>query len=285
MNLARTVELARQGRLYPAVILHGGSAAERAAAAGRLARVLLCAAAPAVRPCGECAHCRRLRWPETEVESSFHPDFHLLARDLKTSTSAEATRQLLRQAQLSPFEARGQVFVVTQAESLTPEAGDALLKAIEEPGTRAPRHFLLVAPSRLDLPATLRSRSFALFLGPAEAIAEAEVGPLAAELAVALAARERGGGGLALLASAAALARAGGWEEARATRPFHLAAAVAARAARDGALGPQLRRALLELAGELLVAAPWRLRGIPAERLLEGLVARHLAPVRPAADQ
>ena len=42
------------------------------------------------------------------METSFHPDFHLLSRDLKTSTSAEATRVLLRQAQLSPFEARGQ---------------------------------------------------------------------------------------------------------------------------------------------------------------------------------
>jgi len=267
------------------VILHGSSAAERAAAAGLLARALLCAAPPEERPCGACAHCRRLRWPEVDAESSFHPDFHLLARDLKTSTSAEATRVLLRQAQLSPFEARGQVFVVAQAESLTAEAGDALLKAIEEPGTGAPRHFLLVAPSRLDLPATLRSRSFALFLGAAEAISDQEVLPLAADLDRALAARERGGGGMALLAAAAVLARAGGWEDARAARPFQLAAAVAARAAGAGERSPALRRALLELAGELLVAAPWRLRGIPAERLLEGLVARHLAAVRPLPGQ
>lgn len=267
------------------MILHGGSAAERAAAAGQLARVLLCDAPAEARPCGVCAHCRRLRWPETDVETSFHPDFHLLSRDLKTSTSAEATRVLLRQAQLSPFEARGQVFVVAQAESLTAEAGDALLKAIEEPGAGAPRHFLLVAPSRLDLTATLRSRSFALFLGPAEAISDEEVLPLAEELGRALAARERGGGGMALLAAAAVLARAGGWEDARAARPFHLAAAVAARAAGAAGRPAELRRALLALAGELLVAAPWRLRGIPAERLLEGLVARHLAPARPRPGQ
>jgi len=280
VNYARTLTLARQGRLYPAVILHGGGAAERAAAAGELARTLLCEAEPAARPCGECRHCRRLRWPETAVESSFHPDFHLLARDLKTATSAEATRQLLRQAQLAPFEARGQVFVVTEAESLSPEAGDALLKAIEEPGLGASRHFLLLAPSRLDLPATLRSRSFALFLGPAEALSEEEIAPLASAFAQALRAREEGAGGLALLAAAAALGGAGGFEEARATRPFHLAAAAVARVAGDGELRPELRRALLDLAGELLVAAPWRLRGIPADRLLEGLVSRHLAPVR-----
>jgi hypothetical protein len=40
----------------------------------------------------------------------------------------------------------------------------------------------------------------------------------------------------------------------------------------------ELRRDLLALAEALLAAGEWRLRGIPAERLLEGLVARHLAP-------
>ena len=101
-------------------------------------------------------------------EERFHPDFAWLERDLKTSTSVEATRELLRAAQLSPFEARGQVFVIADAASLSGEAADALLKAIEEPGLTAPRHFLLLAPSRLDLPPTLRSRSLSVFLGAGE---------------------------------------------------------------------------------------------------------------------
>src|SRR6185295_9777727 len=96
----------------------------------------------------------------------------ILLRDLKTSTSVEATRELLRTAQVSPFEARGQVFVIASAESLSPEAANALLKSLEEPHLTAARNFFLLAPSRLDLLPTLRSRSLAIFLGAAEAVEE-----------------------------------------------------------------------------------------------------------------
>jgi DNA polymerase III delta prime subunit len=51
--------LARGGRLYPALILHGASDERRRAAAAALARTLLCEREPAARPCGECRHCRR----------------------------------------------------------------------------------------------------------------------------------------------------------------------------------------------------------------------------------
>ena len=87
--------------------------------------------------------------------------------------SADATREMLRSAQLSPYEARGQVFVIAEAASLSSEASDALLKAIEEPGLRSPRNFFLLAPSRLDLSPTLRSRSLALYLGAPLAMPEA----------------------------------------------------------------------------------------------------------------
>src|SRR6185295_3090737 len=112
----------------------------------------------------------------------------ILLRDLKTSTSVEATREFLRTAQVSPFEARGQVFVVASAETLTGEAANALLKSLEEPHTSAPRNFFLLAPSRLDLLPTLRSRSLAVFLGAAEAVEEAAVAPLAHDFATVLAA-------------------------------------------------------------------------------------------------
>jgi DNA polymerase-3 subunit delta' len=276
VNLERTLGLARDGRLYPAVILHGATAAERQLAAVGLARTLLCAGEAGERPCGHCPHCRRVVWPGGEVES-FHPDFHVVERDLKTSTSAEATRTVLRQAQLSPFEARGQVFVIAAAETLSAEASDALLKAIEEPGLGAPRHFLLLCPSRLDLAPTIRSRAFALFLGPAEPLGEAEVEAAAAGLLRAVVAHRAGAGGWALLAGAAALAASGGFEDPRAGRPWGLAAAAAARAAQAAGCPPEARRGLLDLADDLLQAAPLRLRGIPAERILEGLVARRLA--------
>ncbi|HXO18685.1 MAG TPA: hypothetical protein VOA87_02045 [Thermoanaerobaculia bacterium] len=284
--------MARQGRLYPAVILHGADDATRRAVAIDLARTLLCLAPPEERPDGVCRHCRRIGWPgeARSGEAPFHPDFHLLERDLKTSTSVDATRELLRAAQVSPFEARGQVFVIASAESLTGEAANALLKALEEPHLRSPRNFLLLAPSRSDLLPTLRSRSLSLFLGAAEAVDPAAAGPLAGAFAGAVAEYVRSGASVYLLAAAEALfagvksrvkagpgaGAGGGWEDARSGRPWSLAAAAVVAAAAEGLSGMP-RRNLLALAEDLLGGPAMRLRGVTPERILEGLVSRHLA--------
>jgi hypothetical protein len=229
LNLPAALAAARQGQLYPAVILDGGAAETRRRAALDLARTLLCTAAPEARPCSVCRHCRRIVWPGGEAESSFHPDFQVLERDLKASTSVDATREMLRTAQVSPYEARGQVFVVASAESLTGEAANALLKTLEEPHLSAPRNFLLLAPSRLDLLPTLRSRSLAIFLGAAEAIDPAAVEPLARAFGAAVTAWTASGAPIYLLSAAAALAGAGGWEDPRAGRPWALAASAVLR--------------------------------------------------------
>ena len=61
-----------------------------------------------------------------------------------------------------------------------------------------------------------------------------------------------------------------------------LFAAAAVRRAATGTAGaeppaPVLARRMLALAEELLTASPLRLRGIPADRILEGLVSKHIA--------
>lgn len=277
MNLPTSLRTAREGRLYPSVILDGGDPESRRRAALELARTLLCERpAAAERPCGVCRHCRRIVWPGEEG-APFHPDFQVLERDLKASTSVEATREMLKTAQVSPFEARGQVFAVASAESLTGEAANALLKTLEEPHISAPRHFFLLAPSRLDLLPTLRSRSLAVYLGPSEAVDASAVETLAKGFAAAVRAFAASGAPVYLLSAASALSAAGGWDDPRSGRPWAVAAAAVLRSLEldpDPAGG---RRSRLALAEALLEAPALRLRGIAADRILEGLVARHLA--------
>ncbi len=322
MNMPAALAAARQGRLYPAVILYGGAGADRRQAAVELARTLLCDAPAEERPCNECRHCRRIVWPGAaagaQEEAPFHPDFQVLERDLKASTSVDATRRLMRGAQVSPFEARGQVFVVASAESLGGEAANALLKSLEEPHVTAPRHFLLLAPSRLDLLPTLRSRSLAVFLGPAAAADAQLVESVARAFGAAAAAYAESGAGVHLLCAAEALAAAGrerppggrsaagepgsrarrrgaagdgagtaaggadpdaagGWEDPRAGLPWSVAAAAVVRSLPPAAAASHAARACrLSLAEALLTAPAMRMRGIAAERILEGLVARYL---------
>ena len=271
MNLDAARSMAVQGRLYPSVILHGGDPQTRRHAAVELARLLLCEA-PGDDPLGACAHCRRLDWPGEG--DHFHPDFLVLEQDLRTATSVEATKGLLRAAQVAPFEARGQVFVVVSAESLSAEAANALLKNLEEPHLTAPRHFLLLTPSQYDLLPTLRSRSLQIYLGTGQRLDEKTVAEVAAGFGTAVAAYGGSHSAIDLLAAAGALAAAGDWQDPRASAPWSIAAAAVRRAV-DAPAAPG-RRQLLDLAQALLDGQRLRLRGITAPRILEGLVIRHL---------
>ncbi len=275
MSLESTLRLARAGDLYPACILHGSDDTGRTEAALELARTLLCDRPVAERPCGECKHCRRIVWPQAGG-GLFHPDFQVLERDLRTSTSVDATRTFLRGAQVTPFEARGQVFVVAAAESLTPEAANAFLKTLEEPHTSSPRNFFLLAPSQFDLLPTLRSRSLAIYLGGGEGVDEDEVGALARALAAALESYARSGNRMHLFAVAGTLQKAGGWQDPRARRPWEAAAAAVVRAGREADLESDLRRRVLSLAEDLLAGPDLRVRGIQPQRILEGLVHARL---------
>jgi len=86
----------------------------------------------------------------------------------------------------------------------------------------------------------------------------------------------------------------GGWDDPRAGRPWELAAAAVLRSlpapvpapaeapAAELPSAPRAapwRAARLALAEALLTGPTMRLRGISAERILEGLVSRHLSPL------
>lgn len=268
--------MARGGHLYPSVILHGGTERERRDRVLDLAKTLLCEREVDERPCGACRHCHRIAWADGANER-FHPDFQVLERDLKTSTSVAATKAFLQVAQVTPFEARGQVFVVADAQSLTGEAANALLKTLEEPHAGSPRNFFLLTPSQFDLLPTIRSRSQAVYLGDPGGPDGERLTELAAAFEASLDEYARGGSTAHLLAAADALSKAGKWDDPRASGPWELAAGAVLAVARRRTAGSADLRPLLALAEDLLRGPNWRLRAVPAPRILEGLVTRHLA--------
>ena len=277
--LADLERLAATGRLYASLILHGGSQEERLATAVRLARALLCTSDLHGAPECDCRHCRRIVVPVAGPVTVFHPDVQFLWQDLRTVTSADATRLMLRAAQVHPFEARGQVFVVMNAETLSDEAANVLLKMLEEPPRSAPRNFLLLTPAADRLLPTVRSRSLAAYLGAVERPEPEQVREVAQAFAAAIDAFSMSGSAIHLLAAADALLRGTDWDDARDARPFALAASAVMEAYRTaaerGSSAP--RAALLAVAEDLLLAPETRSRNIAAQRILEGLLSKHMA--------
>ncbi|TWD81153.1 DNA polymerase-3 subunit delta' [Kribbella amoyensis] len=114
--------------------------------------------------CGECPECRT-------ALSGAHPDVSLIRTELLSIRVGEI-RELIRRAAMSPTRGRWQVMVVEDADRLTEQAADALLKSIEEPAPRTV--WVLCAPTVEDVVPTIRSRCRLLVLRtpPVAAIAE-----------------------------------------------------------------------------------------------------------------
>ncbi len=75
--------------------------------------------------CGECHACRT-------VLAGSHADVAVI-RTEKLSIGVDEVRDLVRRAALAPVGRRWQILIVEDADRLTEEACNALLKAIEEP--------------------------------------------------------------------------------------------------------------------------------------------------------
>jgi len=118
---------------------------------------------------GGCGHCQSCH----TALAGTHADVTVVAPE-GLSFGVADTRELVRTGSRKPTGGRWQIVIIEDADRLTERAGNALLKAIEEPPPRGV--FLLCAPSLHpdDVPITIRSRCRAVSLTTpsAEAIAE-----------------------------------------------------------------------------------------------------------------
>lgn len=108
-------------------------------------------------PCGQCRSCRRI------LEGK-HADVILIGLDSKTEISIDDVREARRLANLPPYEGKCKVFMVRDAEYLSNEASNALLKILEEPPSRVV--WLLLACEERRLLPTVVSRCRRLELRP-----------------------------------------------------------------------------------------------------------------------
>ena len=98
--------------------------------------------------CGTCNQCR-------SAKSGGHPDVEII-RTEGLSIKIDEVRELLTRVAWAPSMGGWRVVVMEDADRLTESAANALLKAIEEPGTRTV--WLLCAPTLHDVLPTIRSR-------------------------------------------------------------------------------------------------------------------------------
>jgi DNA polymerase-3 subunit delta' len=141
----------RKDRVAHAYLLTGPPGSGKKTLAGILAATLNCEArGPGWdgEPCGECRSC-------TKLAHGNHPDIRVIAPD-GARLKLEQVQELRRENARRPYEARYKVFLVDQAELMTDEAANCLLKTLEEPPGPAVFLLLTAYPARI-LP-TIASR-------------------------------------------------------------------------------------------------------------------------------
>ena len=155
---------AGNGAMTHAWIFTGPPGSGRSVAARALAAALQCERDGI--GCGECHGCH------TAVGGT-HADVRFVVPE-GLSIGVNEMRALVLRAASAPSGGRWQVVVIEDADRLTEQAGNALLKAIEEPPPRTV--FLLCAPSTHpdDISVTIRSRCRVVTLRqpPADAVAQ-----------------------------------------------------------------------------------------------------------------
>lgn len=115
-------------------------------------------------PCGLCPHCQK-------TAAGAHPDVQILglvtdekSNRLRKEIGIDQVRALQHDAGLHPYWGKYRVFIVDEAQRLSSEAANCLLKTLEEPPSAC--LIILLASDERALPSTVVSRCRKVHLRP-----------------------------------------------------------------------------------------------------------------------
>lgn len=140
------------GKVSGSYIFCGPDNLGKTTVANYFAKSLVCTGGKKnISPCGECPACQ-------QVEKGIYGDINLIKKEKdKKNISIEQIREIIKTLGLSSFLNSYKIGIIKQAETLTIEALNALLKTLEEP--KAKVVIILITSNIEALPATIVSRS------------------------------------------------------------------------------------------------------------------------------
>lgn len=150
--------LLRQSKRWPhALLFSGPSGIGKRKIALAFAQMLICPNDP--EACGVCGPCLRVEKTQSESLILIAPDPELSKKVIKV----DAVRRLLDSLSLASLGS-ARVVIIDQADSMNPQAANALLKTLEEPFEDV--YFILIGEEIQSFLPTIRSRSQVMRFAP-----------------------------------------------------------------------------------------------------------------------
>lgn len=115
----------KNDRLAHAYLLSGPRGVGKRETAMHLARTFFCKERESAEPCGHCTDCKR-------IESGNHPDLTLIQPEGKSVKKHQIT-ELIKAFSYKGVESGRKFFIIEDADLMTTQAANSLLKFIEEP--------------------------------------------------------------------------------------------------------------------------------------------------------
>ncbi len=138
----------KSGSVPHAYLISGPQKVGKSTLALNIAQAVNCSSGD--RPCGKCASC-------IKIAQGKHSDIaHVSVAKDKTEIGMEQIKDVQRSASLKPFEGQFRVIIINNADQLSTEAANRLLKTLEEPPDQV--LFILTTSKTEDMLQTIISR-------------------------------------------------------------------------------------------------------------------------------
>lgn len=138
--------IGRTQKVANAYLFLGGDPKNKMDSALAFARALNCESEN--NPCNACSSCKK-------AQKGVHPDIIVIEKD-KASLKIDQIRQLKGFTRYGPAEGRCKVVIVNDADTLTQDASNSFLKALEEPPPNV--SFILISNREEGILPTIASR-------------------------------------------------------------------------------------------------------------------------------
>lgn len=158
-------EQIEEGRLIHAILITGEPGTGKRTLAMLIASALMCSSGTGI-PCGKCTGCRL-------ADSGEHPDITVIEKGIplnaettrgRNSIPVDDIREMIRICSQYAYEGGNRAAVIVNAENMTVQAQNCLLKILEEPPRNT--YFMLTSSHPDQLLTTVRSRCRNIKLTP-----------------------------------------------------------------------------------------------------------------------